>query len=469
MIDGVKIDVQNLNGIEWLNCHLLDFYTYTNTKTGELLDGTLVAKYRGLKFFIIQSVKYQNKTYCSIQGSLHKYFNKGKHNANDFTLFDLQKVIVELKQKFSIEPTTAILRNVEFGVNINTPLTANDLLKNLVCYGNYTFGTLKIEGVKVGKNIAQQRTELKIYDKGKQYDLPVQNLTRIELAVKKMEFLKSYNITTLSDLTNIDKIKPLGSLLLSYWDDVIYYDKKINWKQLTQFERKKLLYYATPRNWEDFDYKQRYRAKKHFKELMSKYSTSTTHKDITQLLAEKTGILTASFCPQINHDLHPKEATLNVHKLTVRIHSYNVDKKNTKMRNKKKVENLTKKSRVCSVCKTSISHKRTDAKYCSKKCNNTLNGLKRTKRNQKQRSIEIKALNKLIALLDKNRLELIITYRTETGEYSDSLFQYEIQTSKQWISKIKKVVVTGYRKNCKPLMLTGSRAKILINEINKTI
>ncbi|MCB4807133.1 hypothetical protein LG651_02640 [Tamlana sp. 62-3] len=467
MIDGVKIDVPNLTGSEWLNCRLLDFYTYTNTKTGELLDGTIVAKYKGLKFFITKSKKYQNKTYCSIQGSLHKYFNKGKHNANDFTLYHLQKIIAELEQKFSVEPKTAILRNLEFGVNINTTITVNELLKNLVCYGNYTFGTLKIERVKVGKNISQQRTELKIYDKGKQYNLEVKNLTRIELAVKKMEFLKAYNITTLSDLVNINKIKPLGGLLLSYWDDVIYYDKKVNWKQLTPFERKKLLYYATPRNWEDFDRKQRYRAKKHFKELMHFYSTSKTHQDIAHLIAEKTEILTASFCPQINHDLHPKETALNVHELTVRIHSYNVDKNNTKMRNKKKVENPTKKRRVCCVCKTSISHKRTDAKYCSKKCNNKVNGVKRTKRKQRIRQTEIKLLNKLIPILYKNKLELIITYKTDEGIYSDSLQQKEILTTKFWVSKIKTVVVNGYRKNSKTILLTESRAKKLIIIVNK--
>lgn len=466
MIDGVKIDVPNINANEWLDNHLLDFYTYTNTTTGELLDGTLMAKYRGLKFFITQSVKYHNKTYYSVRGSLHKYFNKGKHNANDFTIEDLQNVITELQQKFNIEPTTAILRNVEFGVNINTPVTANELLKNLVCYGNYPFGKLRIDRIVVGKSIIQQRSDLKIYDKSRQFDLPIENLTRIEIAVKKMAFLKPYDIKTLSDLISKSKIKPLGSILLSYWEDVIYYDKKVNWKQLTPFERKKLLYYATPRNWEDFDRKQRYRAKKHFKALMHQYSTSTTHKDIYNLIVEKVENLTAQFCPRINHDLEPKQATQNVHELTVRIHGYNVDKNNSKKSNAKKVENLTKKIRVCKVCKTNISHKRTDAKYCTKKCNNTLNGMKRTQRNQKQKNTETKSLNRLINLISKNRLDLIITYKTETGEYSDQLHQSEIHTTKEWLKRIIKVIVTGHRKNGKPITLTQSRARKLITKVN---
>lgn len=171
-----------------------------------------------------------------------------------------------------------------------------------MCYGNNTFVSIKIERVKVGKKIVQQRSEIKIYDKGKQYSLPIQNLTRIELAVKRMEHLKTYNIRTLEDLTKIEEIKPLGELLKNCWNNVIYFDKQLKWRQLTPFERKKILYYATPRNWEDFDKKQRYRAKKHFKELMSKYSTSTTHKEITELISQKINFL-LSVCPPINQDL----------------------------------------------------------------------------------------------------------------------------------------------------------------------
>lgn len=467
MIDGVKIDVPNLNVSKWLDNHLLDFYTYTNTKTGELLDGTLVAKYNGLKFFITKSVKYPNKSYCSIRGSLHKYSNKGKHNTNDFSLVDFQNVITDLEQKFCVNPTKAILRNLEFGVNINTPISVNELLKNLVSYGNYQFVTLKIESVTLGKVVKKQQVNLKIYDKGTQYDLPTNNLLRFELAVNKMAYLNIYGIKTLSDLICIDKIKPLSGLLLSYWQDVIYYDKKVKWKQLTPFERKKLLYYATPRNWEDFDRKQRYRAKKHFKELMHIYSASTMHQDIALLIAKKAEKLTASFCPRFNQDLNTEKAIQNVHALTLNIHGQNVDKYKPKMNNKKKNKNMLNKKRVCSVCKTSISHKRNDAKYCSKKCNNKLNGLRRTKRNRKQRSIELKALNKIISMLSNNRLELIITYEAKAGTYSDSLFQHEIQTTKQWILKIRKVLIKGHRKNSNPISLTDSRARKLITLINK--
>jgi len=300
MIDGVKINVPSINANNWLNNRYLHFYTYTSTKTGEQLKDVLFAKYKGLKFFIIKSKKHKGKYYYEVRGSLHKYFNKGKHNANDFTIENLKKVLKELHKKFDIDPKTAILRNVEFGVNILALIDAIEFLKCLVCYGNYPFSTFQINRIIIGKTIKQQRSHLKIYNKSKQLDLPIQNLIRIEIVVKKMMFLKSYKISTLSDLIDENKIKQLGTLLLSYWENVIYFDKKVNWKELTPFERKKLLYYVTPRNWEDFDKKQRYRAKKHFKELMCKYSTSTTQKDITALLIQKIEFL---ICPPINHVL----------------------------------------------------------------------------------------------------------------------------------------------------------------------
>ncbi|MFV0565758.1 MAG: hypothetical protein ACK5NB_07995 [Flavobacteriaceae bacterium] len=425
-----------------------------------MLNGTLIAQYRGLKFLIIPSKKHLNKTYCVVRGSLHKYFNNGKHNANDFTIEDLQTVITELQQKFSINPDTAILRNMEFGVNIKTAVPTSTLLKNLVCYGNYTFTAIRIENVTVGKKIHQQRADLKIYDKGKQYQKPTQNLTRIEVAVNKMEFLKPYGITTLADLTNTAKIKPLGSLLVTYWNDIIYYDKQVNYKQLTQFEQKKLLYYATPRNWNDFDRKQRYRAKKHFNALMQKYSTSTTHKNIAELIGKKANDLTAVFCPQINHDFKRQ----NVHKLTYTIQRYNVDKSHINKTTKNTPKKTPKmKQKKCCVCGSDITHKKSIALYCSKRCNNSAHAKKRKQKRHKQKNHENKNLTKLLANLHKTNLRLLVEYKTSTGTYADHLEQNEIATTPQWVRCVYRVTV---QQKTAPIVLNSYRARRLIKQMN---
>lgn len=480
MIDGVKIDVLPSNGCKWFDNKLLDFFTYTNTSTGELLDGTLVAKYRGLKFYITKSIKYDNCTYFSVRGSLHKYFNNGKHNANDFTFENLQTVIQELQDKFNIDPLTSTLHNVEFGVNINTPVPVKEVLKNLVCCGSYTFGTLKIEGVTVGKKIDKQTSSIKIYDKGKQYKKEVSNLARFEIAVRKMVFLKSYSINKLSDLQNINKVEPLGQLLSAYWKDVIYYDKVVNWKQLTEFERKKILYYATPRNWSEFNRMQRTRAKHHFKDLMKQYSTSTTHQIIGNLITEKWNDLKADLCIRINHDLkpnlksdlytnYPLEYTGKMYTSNTKENEIKKGLKNTmKMKPILTEKTPIKKGRFCRVCANDISHKKCNSLYCSKKCNNSFQALQRKKKRHHLKKSETVQLKKVLSYLHKkDYLVILIEYRHNGNTYADNLFKVEITAPYTWIRKVIKVSLHQNSINYKPVILTSYRAKKLISIISK--
>jgi len=467
MIDGVKIDIPYLSGDEWLSNNLLDFHALTSASTGELLGNTLIASYKNLRFIITQSTKDEAVKYCSVRGSLHKYFNNGHHNSNDFTFSNLQTVLAELHEIFNIDPKRSILRNIEFGVNIHTPITVKEILKNLVITGNHTFGILKIDNKNIGKKIEKHDTSIKIYNKGLQYKKQVDNLLRFEVAVKKMRYLKTYGIIMLSDLQSTSKIEPLIDVLLKCWCDIIYYDKKVNWKHLTEFERKKLLYYATPRNWVDFNKKQRYRAKIHFTELMSKHSTSASRVEIQILIAEKWKYLTAKIRPPMHHDLKenyssrmstnaPLEYTVKEWTNTPQYLSII-----------KLLKTPLKKTRFCKVCESSINHKRAKTKYCSKKCNNVLNGMKRTQRNKKQRQKEKQFLNKLIKILQKSRLWLLIDYKTGHGIYSDYLHQTEINTTNDWISKVLKIVVTGHRANSKPYTLTDTTARKLLKLINK--
>ncbi|TCI85324.1 hypothetical protein [Tenacibaculum sp. M341] len=473
MIDGIKIQLPSRTATMWLSNSLLDFHTYTNVNTGELLDNTIVAKYKGLVFIITQSQKDENTHYCYVRGSLHKYFNNGKHNYNEFSFNDLQNVITDLKNKFSIEPETAILRNVEFGVNINTPISAKQLLKDLVAYGNYTFGTLTVANKKVGKMISQQQVKLKIYDKGTQYKTKTNNLTRIEIAVKKMEYLKKYNISTLTDILNLKKLKPLGTLLQFYWDKIIYFDKSIKYKNLTNFERKKLLYYATPRNWVEFNRTQRMRAKKHYSKLVQTYG-STTQLQISNLINEKWEELTAKKCIRINHNINSISQQGNVYELTVSIDGQNVNKTSLKGIDKILPENTIEKQSKkqdkkysCTICKSDISQKRKGAKYCSKKCNNKSNGMQRTKKRQKRILEEKKYFQNLIKKLHKNDLNLIISYKVGTSIYTDNLLQSEINTTLEWIQNIVEVSVTQSKKNNNKIILTSYRARKLIKYINR--
>jgi|SRR5690554_242815 len=470
MIDGVKIDVPNVSACQWLSNDLLDFYTYTNTKTGEIKDGTITAKYKGLTFVITTSTKYKDVEYCSVRGSLHKYHTQGETNANDFTFSDLQGVVKDLSEKFNIDPKTSILRNVEFGVNIQTPITAKVLVNNLVAHNADPFADFKIQGVKVGKGIGKQRYQIKIYDKGKQEGLPIKNLVRFEVAVKKMTYLKKFGITTLSDLTDPSKIQPLGGVLLDYWRNAIYYDKQINWKALTDFERKKLLYYATPRNWADFNRKQRLRAKAHFQKLIAGYGATSTHPETANLIAKKWNDLTAVKCPRLNHDKKAnrsrKMSTFEPLECTVKTYPNTPteikQKKVQKTPSISRAKTTTEKGAFCRTCANDISHKKANALYCSKKCNNSYHAKQRKKKRHILKMSETVRLNKVLAHLHRSRLLLLIEYVDNGTPEAVQLYQKEITAPWEWVRKVTRVTLQNTSET-----LTSHRAKHLINRISK--
>ena len=470
MIDGVKIDCPNLNGSEWLSNKLLCFRASIDTQTGELLDSTQTAVHRGLVFIITKSKKYDDTFYCSVRGSLHKYWNNGKHNANDFTYNDLQSVLDELNQKFGINPKTAILRNLEFGVNVQLSITSTELFKNIVTSGKHNFSVLKVDGKTLGRCISKSQSIYKIYDKGKQYKTVEKNLIRFEVHVNKMQYLSRLEVVNLLDILNVKKLQRLAEMLINEWFEVVYYDKQIEYKQMTVFEQKKLLYYATPRNWNDFDRMQRMRAKKHFQKLIDKYGNGNPeHIAIGQIITKKCQQLIKNNCIRIYHD-----KTENVSKemytflpleYTVNMYTSEREKEILKKNQKKPLFSEQKK---CVCCGVEISHKPKISKYCSKKCNNKINGMKRTENRRKLRLKELPVLTMLLQKIPIGKMWLCITYKENKTTYTDTLHQSEINAPPEWIKKITAITIKPNRKNGKPNLLTGSRAKKLIRIINKT-
>ena len=76
MIDFIKINVNNLDANKLEVNSLLDFLLTVNTKTGEVNPYTS-AYYRGLEFKIYEPTEKTDYKRVTIEGSLHKYWNKG--------------------------------------------------------------------------------------------------------------------------------------------------------------------------------------------------------------------------------------------------------------------------------------------------------------------------------------------------------------------------------------------------------
>lgn len=474
MFDFVKFKSCSLVAEKWLELPCLNFDVSVNYKTGAITGNKLVAKYNGLVFTVIyNNENLETIKYVEVSGSLHKYMNKGKQNYNDFTFYALVDVLNDLSKTFGISLEKAVLKNLEFAVNINTPIPATSVLKNLVAFKTFEFKSMSNGRKHIGKQIVTQKNRFKIYDKSKQSNLNgVNDLMRFEMHYNKMYELKKYNIKTLSDLTHITKITPLIDEILKRWDNIIYWDKSINIRHLNSRDGRRVLHSATPRNWSEYTKDQRKRAKKRFNDLMQLHG-SNHQQQISVLIMKKWKELTAIKPPPFTQHLQEKKQQQNRHLLPVRMYGYlggKYNQKNNKYKNQKKPEKTPKKKRVCKVCKKDIDQKRKGAIYCGKQCNNKFNGMRRTKQRQKARITELNNLEKVFKMLKNKKspkIWLLITFTDKTTNITETvhLQPKEVYTSLKWVKCVDSVQIT-YRTNAPPIVLTSYRARKLIKSIN---
>ena len=278
MIDYIKLEIFSKTFAEKLENHeLLDFKIEVNKITGELTKQ--VAKYQDMEFII-----YQNKK-ITIAGSLHKYFNEGQHNHNDFYFQNLENTILKFCQTFDFNPELAYIRGIEFGVNINTERNPSDILNMLVCYKNKSINRMQVKSMGDGRVSQQTNHILKIYNKSLQFGQP-KNILRIEQKVIRMRKLKRQNIRVLSDLLYKENVEPLGDLLLNMFDSVIIHEP-IKEQSLTPKEQLLYLNAGNPRHWLNLQSSQRFKMKRDYNKLISIKGTGKLKETVTKQIVEK--------------------------------------------------------------------------------------------------------------------------------------------------------------------------------------
>ena len=191
--------------------------------------------------------------YLTIKGSLHKNHFGGK-NYLPFTGQDLQEQVNHLKKNLHIDANKARISTLEIGLNICTPFNVTPFLRrNVICYKGKSFNRYKPDskGICLGIYCTLTQYEIKIYDKGLQYDLS-ENLMRFELRFTKMQSLNNRGIKFLSDLQDLKKLSGLESLLINAWNNVLTFDLVGNLKDLPlkQSEIEILTNGKNPKFWE---------------------------------------------------------------------------------------------------------------------------------------------------------------------------------------------------------------------------
>jgi len=289
MIDFIKT-----KNIELPNPEILEWEFTTNQTTGEIRP-VEVAEYNGLKF-----KRKSGKIFLS--GSLHRYFNEGQHNYNDFHYNDLKNVLNDIKTRFKLNLDTTEIENVEVGINLVIPYSPDKVINSLVLHRGQPFCKFpKGRGVEC----SHAQYYIKVYDKGLQFKLS-ENVLRLEIKVIKMQFLQSQNIPlrTLNDLLNTDILQGLGELLTRTIEEIIWTDSKLlNSKKVPDKYRLLLANGSNPLYWinlkperTDPDYSRKrksyYRELARFEKIISKYGNELKPEILTKSRDKFTDLLT---------------------------------------------------------------------------------------------------------------------------------------------------------------------------------
>jgi len=241
MVDFVKILNACINEESLINNNLLNFTQRYDMNTGEVIPGSRKAKYRGMTFCI------NSNGVVSIYGSLHKYFNCGEHNYNDFTFGNLLEVLKDLENRFGLDLSGTELNNIEFGVNIEVPLNPDDILNSLVTHVCDQFSFEKGEN-KTYYQVKYEQYIIKVYNKGLQYQVPG-NILRFEVKILRMKKIEKYHIKTLHDLTIPENLSGIKNLLLDTFSGIVFYDRTIDLSSVNDRDREILRDGSNPKFW----------------------------------------------------------------------------------------------------------------------------------------------------------------------------------------------------------------------------
>jgi hypothetical protein len=198
-------------------------------------------------YFIHENIKivvFPNSEQVYFSGNLHKFYNRGLHNYNDFNLNAFERVLTRLFNELGIRPENLYLEQIEIGLNIIPPIRTDLVLNHLLEHGKREFE--RVMNSLRGTYSQIQRTEyfLKIYNKAKQYKQRTE-IMRFEIKAKTRKF-RSVNpkVTTLQDFIQAEKLD-FVLLLLKEWDNVTMFDPTIETRSLSKREIK----YRDIENW----------------------------------------------------------------------------------------------------------------------------------------------------------------------------------------------------------------------------
>lgn len=288
-----------------------------------------------------------------IKGSFHK-LHEGETNYKTFYFYEFLSAVNILCDSIKITPTELNIHLFEIGVNIKPPIETKLFIEGIKTLSGKKFERETYNGKGLLLRFDFAHYQIKIYDKGFQYNQP-EPILRFELKIKKMAYIKTKgaNITTLQDIITGEWNTYFGNLLLTQWDKVIICPEgMINPNLITNPRtRENFINGLNPDYWTGLNSKAYIRQFARFKDMFKQFAPIDLYSVIHGLIKEKWEHLSkdqrGNYYPYVYGNINP--FTTN-----------------------------QPKQRFCVTCGRDISNQKKNSKFCSetihgpevKKCRN---------------------------------------------------------------------------------------------------
>lgn len=273
MIDGINCRVHGKSLQNIMHCDKLQFKEYPNRSE---------AKYKGLIIAV-----YSEPLQAYVRGSIHKFNNEGRHNADLYTYQDFVSSLNKLKDELGISSSDLQIIRFEIGVNVSLSYPPWQCINTISEIQN-VMSTKKRNSLLV----EYEQYAIKVYSKSKQYkEFKDQNILRIEIA-----YLKKQKLTQdLGKLSTFDELLS-QSIWLKIADILRRLVAKFVFFDYTEMKNKKLivdealLFYEwsnAVRIAQEPSRSRVSRMRKKVREIYQKYSTNKKAKELLAQMDEK--------------------------------------------------------------------------------------------------------------------------------------------------------------------------------------
>lgn len=228
MLDFLKLRIYNRSLIERLNSNsklvwFKDIETLGHDKV--FINTTVLKTYKGVLFCFYAD-------YVEVLFKPHYYYNNDLHNANDFTVTECIDTLESVQSELGISFRDCLIYNIEFGVNIISPIPIKNLITWLKYHGRNPF--INHKGLLYSKVSTSAKANgtyntykiIKAYAKGLQFPQYADaNLFRFEVKSNRKAYINKLGIKTYADLLKRDSYHVLREIVLKEFESVLILDR----------------------------------------------------------------------------------------------------------------------------------------------------------------------------------------------------------------------------------------------------